>query len=571
MTTPTKTMAAITHFALYTCALLFCVFASGLKANAGVTPETRPEIFCEFSSHRAPIDKDQVRIYVDGLDVTPQAIVQAWRVSYVPAKPMAPGRHSVRVVVRDHEGSSGEKSWEFTIDPSAGRTQPATFVFSPPTPDNGAVLTSGQNIQIAIDPSTPETSTPAPQDLILTLFRNGSPADIGIPGQWTARNKTLTLNLPDLPPGRYALLLSATGAAREITTAFAVDTAPPRITSFAIEPRLVQSGAAFSANIAIEDDSGDSLDSCILSFMQDGRRISTKKLNASIGPNKILLNTSDIGTKPRGNYSAGILCTDAAGRTTDWTSPAEFSIFTGSSQLQAMDAPSSRDNSRLSLDAPPRTVDVSHIDITGRAPADSLLLLYVNSSSVLERRADSTGAFHFDRVPLEPGDNAIVVALEDSEGITAMESQPVIVSFLTMEEAVATLPDPGGPIVQEPDPPQQTPIDEPIAAPADEPVIDTEPEPTVEPQNPPVVEPDTSVEPEPVVEPEPIIDPEPTIDPEPEPTPDPDPVELTIHVPHGATQGNGHAPVHATAPPGISVTLYLNGTPVATAAPCPRA
>lgn len=527
-------------------ALLFLNLCAS-PVRAGITNQSRPEIFCEFSSSRAPIDADRVQIIVDDQDVTANAHIQAWRVSYIPEQPMAPGRHFVRVKVTDLEGHSGEKSWEFTIDPSAGETRPATIAFVPPTPDNGAVLASGQ-VTIAVAASRPDSFVPDPDTLALTLFRNGSPVDMNFAPDWTVQNHSLALQLASLAPGRYSLLLSSEQANREITTAFIVDPDPPRIASFAIEPNQIHAGSAFSANLIIEDQDQANLDMCSLVFSKDGREISTKKIRASQGANKLLLKSSDIESRPRGRYLATIRCTDAAGRSTDQAGPAEISVSDAPPLLQAMDAPASRGDDTLAIHTPQHAVSQPYTDITGRAPADSFLLLYVNSSSVLERRADSTGAFRFDRVPLEPGDNTIFVALEDSEGITSRESQPVFVSFLPPGDAVAALPDPGEPVIQEPDPPEQTPIDEPIVSPVDEPVIDPEPEPAVEPQNPPDAEP------------------EPEIDPEPEPAPDPEPVELTIHVPPGAAQGNGHAPIHATAPPGVSVTLFLNGNPVATVA-----
>lgn len=502
-----------------------------LPCMAGTTPNAQPEIFCEFSSNRAPIDRDSVRIEVDGRDVTRDAIVQPWRVSYTPAAPLALGRHFVRVTVRDLEGAQGVKQWEFTVDPAAHETQPATMAFAPPTPANGAVLTHGDGIVIAAKTETPG-SAPS-RNPNLKLFRNGVPVSAPEPGSWSYHGDGFSVSLPALPPGRYAAVLSAPGAEREISTAFVVAPDPPRIASFSVEPSRISASGGLTAVLFIEDASGAGADSCVLSFTRNGRSVSAKTIRAAMGANRLMLQASSIEPTPAGNYQASIQCVDAAGRATNQAGPVSFTIESAPSQLAAMDAPASRGVSALLVDRLPTKVAVSHIDITGKAPPNSNLALFVNGARALERTADTWGAFCFTSVPLDPGDNTIFVAVEDSAGLSYIESNRVQVAYIEPETAVAHLPEPDMPPAVEPEPGPATDIN-PVTP---EPVIPD-----------PVPVPGTPDEPEPVEqqEPAPVL------------------VELTVHVPPGASHGN-NVPVRVSAPPGASVSLYVNGVLTATA------
>lgn len=527
--------------------ICFIALAAALIAcrpcNAGTTSQTRPEIFCEFSSSRAPIDKEQVRMHVDGRDVTNEAVVLAWRVSYTPSEPLLPGRHFVHVAVKDMQGSSGEKRWDFVIDPNAGDAQRPALAFAPPTPVNGAALTNGRGITISVLSASPHAVLASAP--VFKLIRNGTP--FAAPDAWAIRNGAASLSLPDLPPGRYAATLSMPGASSEISTAFIVTPDPPRIASFAIEPEPETQD--LSAELVIEDESGAGVDSCTIAFSRNGQAVSTKAIRAAAGHNRLLMHSSAVEASPDGIYAARIQCTDSAGRATDWAGPVEFTLSEAPSQLAALDSPSSRNDAVLTIHALPSSVADPHIDVSGKAPAGAVLALYVNDMRVMERSADSTGAFLFGMTPLDPGLNSIVVAMEDSAGLAQQESVPTHVTYHNGVTAIAQLPQP------EPDP-----IVEP--EPADEIKPDIETNPGTEPQ--PVIETEPAVEPEPIDEPEPDIDAKPDIDqkPEPDSPPQPEPVELTIHVPHGAEHGN-ELPVHADAPPGSDVALFLNGIQIA--------
>ena len=558
----------IARMALLTICCLF-LRAAGLPrtARAGTTPDSQPEIFCEFSSDRAPIDRERVTLFVDGRDVTSQARIQAWRVSYVPPAPLAPGVHSVRVVVKDLAGSAGEKAWDFTIDPDADAATAPLLAFAPPTPANGSALIRG-DVSVSVQ-AQPGAAVPDPQTLRTRLFRDGAPAPL-VP-TWRSLNGSATLDLPGLAPGHYALSVSAAGA-RGITTAFTVDTQPPQITAFEIIPDRIDAQGHFSVRLTVSDTPANNLSECILYFQKQGAPVAEKHVRAANGTNDIMLRARDMGISPQGEYTAGAECVDAAGHRTASALNPRLTVSGALSQLSGLDATAARNNKSFFIDPLPRTVDTDRVAVRGQGPAGADLILYVNSIPTHNRRADASGEFRFDAVALAPGDNEIMVAAEDASGLPAAETAPVTVVYepaadepfavadnnpdmLATDETIGDDP----PVVD--DPATANPVDDPMMEPpvvedpvVPDPIID---EPAIE--EPIIEDPDPVIE-EPAME-DPVIQ-DPVIE---EPAEDPVDPELTIQAPGGADRNQGTVPIHGTAPPGLAVTLYLNGNAVASA------
>lgn len=203
---------------LFAVSLLLC----SATARAGVTNSNRPEIFCEFSSNQAPVDRTQVRIYLDGEDVTAGAKITSWRVSYVPLAPLAAGAHRVRVAVGDARGGNGEKEWTFTVDASAADTTPPRIAFAALTPENGENIVEGTAVAIAV--SSSENGEISKQNISLTFIKDGAPAAMSF--VWLHSDNVLRTSDMILDPGRYEIRAKASDAAgntsNEIITAFSI-------------------------------------------------------------------------------------------------------------------------------------------------------------------------------------------------------------------------------------------------------------------------------------------------------------------------------------------------------------
>lgn len=83
-------------------------------ARAPADPGSAP-VFADFASRAGAEGVREVRLWVDGQDVTGRADVTPLRVSYDPSGKLAAGEHAARVVVVDSLGRSFEKAWTFTV------------------------------------------------------------------------------------------------------------------------------------------------------------------------------------------------------------------------------------------------------------------------------------------------------------------------------------------------------------------------------------------------------------------------------------------------------------------------
>lgn len=91
------------------------ISATTPDANGRVN-SLRPNITAVFDDQSGSgVDSNEVRIQVDGRDVTNDATVTSNLLAYRPARDLTAGRHEVMVEVRDVAGNRATKSWTFNI------------------------------------------------------------------------------------------------------------------------------------------------------------------------------------------------------------------------------------------------------------------------------------------------------------------------------------------------------------------------------------------------------------------------------------------------------------------------
>lgn len=81
--------------------------------GARVDERGRTRISARFSDDGTGIDTGSLSLRVDGRDVTAQARIDAGEVRY--REDLAPGRHTVELVVRDRAGNVGRRVWNFDV------------------------------------------------------------------------------------------------------------------------------------------------------------------------------------------------------------------------------------------------------------------------------------------------------------------------------------------------------------------------------------------------------------------------------------------------------------------------
>ncbi len=84
--------------------------------NNGRVNSLRPNITAVFDDQSGTgIDSNEVRIQINGKDVTSDATITSNLLAYRPDKELTPGKHDVLVEVRDVAGNRTTRSWSFTV------------------------------------------------------------------------------------------------------------------------------------------------------------------------------------------------------------------------------------------------------------------------------------------------------------------------------------------------------------------------------------------------------------------------------------------------------------------------
>lgn len=101
-----------------------------IPSNNAIIRDANPSITCFIEDlETAEIDAGELRMFVDGIDVTSNAMISAdpddtggyprATISYTPSGPMTEGGHMVEVRASDFAGNTAVKAWAFTVDTQA--------------------------------------------------------------------------------------------------------------------------------------------------------------------------------------------------------------------------------------------------------------------------------------------------------------------------------------------------------------------------------------------------------------------------------------------------------------------
>ncbi|MDR3710426.1 MAG: copper amine oxidase N-terminal domain-containing protein [Capsulimonadaceae bacterium] len=97
------------------------VIANATPSSSGAVSNGRPRISATLDdSGGSGVDISATRLFVDGRDVTQDAICTAQFVTYEPKIALSDGEHRIRVIAVDAVGNSSELTWKFTINANSG-------------------------------------------------------------------------------------------------------------------------------------------------------------------------------------------------------------------------------------------------------------------------------------------------------------------------------------------------------------------------------------------------------------------------------------------------------------------
>jgi hypothetical protein len=75
---------------------------------------SRPKIYAVYDDRGSGTDATSVRLLLDGHDVTQYAEVTQAFISFTPSHDLAPGQHTVQLIVGDKAGNKAQSVWKFT-------------------------------------------------------------------------------------------------------------------------------------------------------------------------------------------------------------------------------------------------------------------------------------------------------------------------------------------------------------------------------------------------------------------------------------------------------------------------
>lgn len=429
------------------------VFATTLAwapapARAGVTTERRPEIFCEFSSRESAIDVERVRIFVDDRDVTAQAQVANWRVSYTPAEDLTVGDHHVRVVVYDEAGNRRVKTWSFTVDPEARDTAGPVIRFEPPTPGNGEVLSGagasdgGARVEVRFDDAGGVGLDPSTVSLFLS--RDGGPFENVTARSVFQRPDRLIYRTGAMPGGTYLFRAVASdrlgNRGQESYTSFSVDDQPPAVAGVSVSPSpfILSPWKTSQADwlVRVSDAPFDEVERVVLTITGPSGEVARLEAGPVRGEARLSWDGRDASGRPvpAGVYRAQVVAVDYAGAQAraDWNQGLQVVVKADPSDdaAAAAAAAAAGDASTAASEEPavltragrlPLRVDriqeslrnQDRIEVTGDTTPGAEVEVFVNSRYAGSAIADGGGEFVLRDVGLEEGRNRLHLVATD--------------------------------------------------------------------------------------------------------------------------------------------------------------
>jgi large repetitive protein len=214
--------------------------ASQLQPAEGtvVSVQTIPALSAQFEDAGAGIDPARVKLWLDGVDVTSQAQINASGFAYTPAAVLSEGIHVAKLLLADRTGNTAETQWRFTT-----RDAPVISQVSP----KDVLLGAGAAVTISASYTDVGAGIDASK---VSLLLDG--VDVTALAQISATALTFTPASP-LPQGEHWLTLTVTDKAGNAATQswrFALDNGLPYISNEAPKGVLISAsrpviGASF--------------------------------------------------------------------------------------------------------------------------------------------------------------------------------------------------------------------------------------------------------------------------------------------------------------------------------------
>lgn len=84
-------------------------------ADGAMINNAKPVISAEFMDEGIGVNATNIKMYIDGVDVTPAAQATANKITYTPKEPLSDGAHKVKLDIDDKAGNPSTASWSFSV------------------------------------------------------------------------------------------------------------------------------------------------------------------------------------------------------------------------------------------------------------------------------------------------------------------------------------------------------------------------------------------------------------------------------------------------------------------------
>lgn len=376
------------------------VVSNALPANGATLPaDSKPAISASFSDGGAGVDVARVRLLLDGRDVTAGAQVSTAGISYVPAEALPEGSHSVRLVVADRNGNSGETQWSFVT-----RTLPAITAFAP--------------VDVLVNATSPVTVTAQYGDVGSGIDTSGVKLMLdGVDVTPSVQVGETSLSFSPgntLPQGLHVLVLSVADKAGNTASAtwrFTLDSGLPVVSEQ--QPKNTLISAAQPSIAATFQDGGETgtasgIDLPSVRLFVDEADVTAQAVVSGAGPHSISYTPAQ--PLANGSHTVKLRVSDKAANAVEsvWS----FSVDASGPSI-TITAPA--DGREFAADELPAMA--AELNDGGSGVDLASLVVQLDGQVITSQvRATATGFSYSPAIPLPEGDHTLVVSVRDAAG-----------------------------------------------------------------------------------------------------------------------------------------------------------
>jgi len=435
------------------------IYTSLNPSDGSFINNARPAIGAEYADDGIGINPAETKLFIDGVDVSPQAQATPNKVTYTPAAPLGDGIHKVRLDIDDKAGNPASVTWTFTLHTQPPKIRinshkPNQYVNRSPIVVTGSVDTVNVRVMVNGVVASLErgvfsakvnivegsnTITAVATDPFVntgmdsvTVVLDSKPPTIEITGpQANSLLNSKTVIVSGIADGKAAAVTVATSPTK--TGAMTADLAPGTFT--AKEVRLEEgvntitakavSMAGTSATSAIKV-TVDTIPPRITLTAPKDQTLTNKKMITVTGTIDDPLATVKVNNTPV-QVSKGVFTLSGVNLAEGSNTITATAIDRAGNQAKAAGIIVVL---KTMPPAPPRLGELPFITrdtvitVKGSADPASVVELFMNSASKGSVKADEKGAFSF-KVNLQEGNNAFSAVTSDAVGNVSASSTVV--------------------------------------------------------------------------------------------------------------------------------------------------